>query len=87
MARGLFTVHWQVVASDGDPAQHRFVVVPAVGAALTGPVDPLTDSPALLVSSLLRWMLFVVLSRGWAAWPATGSAGPGRHPGPRVPRP
>jgi len=66
LARGVFEVRWQVVAADGDPVggDYRFVVGPAT--ALTPGVSALGDaqprSPALVASSVLRWLLFAALS-------------------------
>lgn len=65
--RGLLTVRWQVLADDGDPVggSYQFsvgprIVMPAAGDMSAQPVD----SPALLASSALRWLLFASLAVG-----------------------
>jgi len=63
---GIFEVRWQVVAADGDPVggDYRFGVGPATELTSTSspPGDPQRQSPALVASSVLRWLLFAALS-------------------------
>ena len=64
LARGLFSVAWQVTSDDGDPVggAHRFVVGPATTLDATAGSSTQHESPALIASSVLRWMLFASLA-------------------------
>jgi len=86
-AHGLFTVRWQVVAADGDlvGGSYRFVVGPSLAHALTGPVEQGPSSPALLASSVLRWLLFAALSLGLGG--LVGARLSERRPAPGLPAP
>ncbi len=66
LARGLFTVAWQVIAADGDPVggAYRFVVGPATtldGDASAGSGSQ-GESPGLIATSVLRAMMFAALA-------------------------
>jgi len=87
LAPGVFEVRWQVVADDGDPVggSFRFVVGPATTlTSITG--DAPRQSPALVASSVLRWLLFAALSVALGgmvgARVVRGHAGPRRVPAP-----
>lgn len=64
---GVYDVRWQIVANDGDPVggAYRFVVGPATSLTtmdILGPAGPSQQSPALVPSTVLRWLLFGALS-------------------------
>lgn len=90
LARGVFEVRWQVLAADGDPVggDYRFVVGPATALTpgVSSPGDAQSRSPALLASSVLRWLLFAALSVALGGM--VGARVVRRHAGPRrVPPP
>ncbi len=66
LARGLFTVAWQVIADDGDSVggEYRFVVGPATTLDGDAPAGSGTQgaSPGLIATSVLRAMLFAALA-------------------------
>lgn len=60
---GVFGVHWQVVAADGDTVggDYRFAVGPTTALTSTASGQG-GQSPALLASTMLRWLLFAALA-------------------------
>lgn len=64
--RGVLTVRWVVVGDDGDPVggRYQFAVGPAITAAAGDTSGQQADSPALLASAALRWIVFGSLAVG-----------------------
>src|SRR6266496_2193134 len=83
---GVYTVAWQVISADGDPAgsAFRFAVGPepaTLGNALAGP-----STPGLWPLAAARWLLFAGLAIALGGLAARGLAGRHRGAGP-VPLP
>ena len=83
---GVYTVAWQVISADGDPAgsAFRFAVGPepaTLGNALAGP-----STPGLWPLAAARWLMFAGLAIALGGLAARGLAGRHRGAGP-VPLP
>ncbi len=87
--RGVLTVRWVVVGEDGDPVggRYRFAVGPAITATAGDSSAQEADSPALLASAALRWVVFSSLAVGLGGLLGSRIGAIRRLPGLPVPTP
>jgi copper transport protein len=88
LARGVYTVTWQVISSDGDEVggQFRFAVGPAPASLGSAPTAP-PSVPGQWPTAFLRWVLLAGLAAALGGLAGRALAGLYKTQAPPMPRP